>query len=960
MTWRRIWLLTVLLLVGYFGGASGVSATAFGDAANGDWNIGTTWGGACAASCVAGTDYPGSAETATINSNTVTLTQAEAATTLTTASGGTLDIAAQTLTVSGTVTFSAGSVVNSNGGTIKGGGIVINSGSIGSFGGAGAITLEKTGSSTDTPGVTTSVPYANAVTFKNSGTGTWRIEGGTFSGDITFLTTSTGGIYPGYDATATSFNGNVIFENTGSATIGFGWNSATAVSTLADGKTISVGPNGFAGGTLSLRNFTQTGSTTAQALTLTGTAILTFNAGVTFNSNVTATAPQVNLNGATFNGTADITKNGGTSNTWTGGNTFNGATTITNSTSPTAHIYMTTTSPDIFNADVTFTITALGYIYPAYQAAGTQFNGNIIVNATANGGVYFGSNGGTSTLADTKTITVGVSGFNNGQLAFKGFTQTGTTAQSFTLTTSAYLYFYTGSTFNGNVNFSAPRILLSGTTFNGNVTLNKTGSANNDGVGGNTFGNEATDVISITNSGSGYLRLANTNGDTFNGDVSFVNSGSSYIEVAYNSISTFAGNFSLSSSGSNTIAAGTGTVEFTKTSGTQTFDSGGKTVKRLTHSGAGTLQLVTNNLTVNTTLTNSAGTLDLNGKNLTPTSATFTNDATIKLTGDETVGSVAPTNNSGSTVEYAATSGTRAIKDWTYDNLKINGSGGTFTSGADETLTAGLWVAPGTFDISTGSRSFVMASTTFSGGGLTATNATVDVNGPGTITSGTLTAPSGTMTVSGDWNHPAGTFTHSSGTVSLDGTNQTITGATTFYNLSKADGTDNATDLSLSFQALATTTVSGLLTFNGLDDSDRVNLVSSSPGTYWGLTANGTFAIDFVDVTDSDASLGTAITLTDGVDGGHNLNWNFTPPNSTPTLASLGPATLVDGSWTTDNTPTLTFTTADADSDTVAYELTVDDTSSFSSPVYQATSAYAAPTGISTTTGALADSSGYY
>src|SRR3990167_8749796 len=274
MTWRRIWLLTVLLLVGYFGGASGVSATAFGDAANGDWNIGTTWGGACAASCVAGTDYPGSADTATINSNTVTLTQAEAATTLTTASGGTLDIAAQTLTVSGTVTFSAGSVVNSNGGTIKGGGIVINSGSTGSFGGAGAITLEKTGSTTDSPSVTTSVPYANAVTFKHSGTtGSWSIEGGTFSGDVAFITTSTGGLYPGYDATNTSFNGNITVENTSTASTVFAANSATAVSTLSDTKTITVGASGFAAGIFNIRKFTQTG-TTAQTLTLTGTAAL--------------------------------------------------------------------------------------------------------------------------------------------------------------------------------------------------------------------------------------------------------------------------------------------------------------------------------------------------------------------------------------------------------------------------------------------------------------------------------------------------------------------------------------------------------------------------------------------------------------------------------------------------------------------------------------------------------------
>ena len=81
----------------------------------------------------------------------------------------------------------------------------------------------------------------------------------------------------------------------------------------------------------------------------------------------------------------------------------------------------------------------------------------------------------------------------------------------------------------------------------------------------------------------------------------------------------------------------------------------------------------------------------------------------------------------------------------------------------------------------------------------------------------------------------------------------------------------------------------------------------------------------------------------------------------TPTLASLGPTAFVNGSVGIDSTPTLTFTTADTDtSDTVAYELTVDDSSNFSSPVYQATSSYAAVGDVSTTTGSLSDGSYYW
>lgn len=50
----------------FFGGTDDARGVAFAATQNGNWNVGTTWGGACAAACVEGTDYPGSADTATI------------------------------------------------------------------------------------------------------------------------------------------------------------------------------------------------------------------------------------------------------------------------------------------------------------------------------------------------------------------------------------------------------------------------------------------------------------------------------------------------------------------------------------------------------------------------------------------------------------------------------------------------------------------------------------------------------------------------------------------------------------------------------------------------------------------------------------------------------------------------------------------------------------------------------
>ncbi|MCD4781303.1 MAG: hypothetical protein K8S27_12255, partial [Candidatus Omnitrophica bacterium] len=130
------------------------------------------------------------------------------------------------------------------------------------------------------------------------------------------------------------------------------------------------------------------------------------------------------------------------------------------------------------------------------------------------------------------------------------------------------------------------------------------------------------------------------------------------------------------------------------------------------------------------------------------------------------------------------------------------------------------------------------------------------------------------VTVAGPWTNND-TFTARSGTVTFDGTDQSISGSSTFFNFTKIEGVNDATDETLTFDNTATQTISNLLTLNGRDADDRINLVSDSPGTPWGLTANGTFAIDFVEPTDSDASGGSTIQHTDTANGGNNLNWNL-------------------------------------------------------------------------------------
>ena len=295
--------------------------------------------------------------------------------------------------------------------------------------------------------------------------------------------------------------------------------TAGATATLADTYTLNIGGSGFSVGTLNLNRFTQVGST-AQALTLSGTAILNLGPASQFDGDVNFVSPRILLNGTVFNGTASIEKNGATGDSGTGNNTFNGVTNIINNGSGffrtngnntfngvttftnngSADILFENASGSTYNNDVTFNNLGSSSIRVAWTGAST-FNGNIIVSNPVGTGVLFcESAGATATLADTRTITIGASGFNSGELRLPRFTQVGGTAQSLTLTGTGLLILGPSSEFNGNVTFVSPQLLLNGTTYNGTAYLEKTSVAGNDGVGGNVFNGETT----LVNSGDAF------------------------------------------------------------------------------------------------------------------------------------------------------------------------------------------------------------------------------------------------------------------------------------------------------------------------------------------------------------------------------------------------------------------------------------------------------------------------
>ncbi|MBX2896414.1 MAG: hypothetical protein KF763_13275 [Cyclobacteriaceae bacterium] len=384
-----------------------------------------------------------------------------------------------------------------------------------------------------------------------------------FNGPLTITNTGSNWIFMAHNVAGNQFNNNISVNNSGSANGIIFSNNATGASTFTNG-TITVGAGGFSVGDLRLRRFTQAGAIN-QNLTLTGSARLWIGPVSSFDGNVNFVSPQLLLSGATYNGTTYLEKNGANNNDGEGGNIFNQTTTIVNSGS--AYLLTASTQPDIFNNNLIVTNSGSSTIRLADNTAGNQFNGNIELNSTFGGGIYFGNNvNGTSTLAATRTIGVGSSGVLSGDIRLIRFTQVGTTTQALDLSGIAILTLGPNSSFGGNVDFRAPQVFLNGTTYNGTAYIEKKGAIDNPGVGGNTFNGSTT----LVNSGSGYLLTANGAPDTFNGALTVTNTGSNIIYLAHNVAgSQFNGNITFNST------LGSGGVYFSNNgTGTSTFGTG--------------------------------------------------------------------------------------------------------------------------------------------------------------------------------------------------------------------------------------------------------------------------------------------------------------------------------------------------------------------------------------------------
>ena len=197
---------------------------------------------------------------------------------------------------------------------------------------------------------------------------------------------------------------------------------------------------------------------------------------------------------------------------------------------------------------------------------------------------------------------------------------------------------------------------------------------------------------------------------------------------------------------------------------------------------------------------------------------------------------------------------------------------GTFTAGTGTVnFTGGIAVTQTLNSGGTGAGKLFYHLTHSGAGTLQLTTNAIDVDGNFNNSAGTFDANGQAISCAGNWTNSA-TYTHNNNSVTLDGTNQTLTGSTTFYSLSKTV-TSAAT---LTFDNTATQTATNSLTLQGAS-GQLLSLRSDAAAAYnLTLQAGGTQSLSYLDVRYSDASGGVKLVGgSTSTDSGNNTNWAF-------------------------------------------------------------------------------------
>jgi len=314
-----------------------------------------------------------------------------------------------------------------------------------------------------------------------------------------------------------------------------------------------------------------------------------------------------------------------------------------------------------------------------------------------------------------------------------------------------------------------------------------------------------------------------------------------------------------------------------------------------TYSG-GTETLTLNGVGTSATCTDAAGTvrplcIDSGGNFTAPTYTLFNSTGNVYVQGATSYKNLILYGAAGTV--FTATGAITVDNDFIVTNFNCAAAsiftfqlGGAIsvTGTTDINPLAPASVCQAIFDTTSNNYSFTTGALRIrTGGTLKANGSSLDANGNVTIASnGTLNSTSGNFNVAGNWSN-SGTFTHNSGTVIFDDDSKTstISGSTTFYNLTSTTPSKN-----LIFTALTTQTIAagGTLTLNGQNCFTPIVLrstITGDPANRWNIDVSNIPAasrnLRFVRVGDSNAIVGATgnIIADNSYNSGNNVNWTI-------------------------------------------------------------------------------------
>ena len=589
---------------------------------------------------------------------------------LTTVSGGTYSASTALQTLSGGLTISGGIFTGSSGGVTTTN-VTLSSGTLTAPSGAFNVSGNWSYSSgTFTPG-------GNTVTFNGTGAQTIGGSASTTFSNITISNTSAGAVTLGYAENMTG----TLTVNAGStlANGGYTLGSPTTVQLYcgASGSTISGSGTLTLGGgvTVTASGTGSSGSTISCPVALGLTRTFT----VASNGTLSASTPDLNVSGAISGSTYGITKSGAGLLYLSASNSYTGAVTINAGILTANTLAAVNTSSSLGTGGGTPTITIAGAGTLQYNGTGSSTARVIALSGT---GATIDASG-----SGTMTLTGGVTGATYNLI----LTGTGAGAESGVIGTTSGTVTKNGTgtwTLSGTNTYTGLTTISAGTLVAGAAVVVSTSGPFGNASSAITLG----DANTTTNGSSPSLQIGGA--FTVARAVTVANqstTGTYSIGGSTTSTSVFSGLITLNEPLTISQIA-SGIVELSY--GTISTGSNAVTV-----SGPGTVQLLTNPLSLGGAFNITAGTFNANGLAST-------------ITGLTTV------------------------------------SGGTYSaSTALQTLSGGLTISGGIFTGSSGG--VTTTNVTLSSGTLTAPSGAFNVSGNWSYSSGTFTPGGNTVTFNG-------------------------------------------------------------------------------------------------------------------------------------------------------------------------------------------------------------------